>query len=391
MNCRRRRLYPLAYLNELDRHLFMAPRKRRAGNRDLPQNLYARTKGGTTYFSYRDPRTRKELLWGTDRAQAIADAYDMNELVRGQLASSRVKQAMASAEKITLAQFAPQYLESLKPRELAANTRRTRKCAIGKAVDVKGHIPLPDFTVADVRQILRPYEERDQKRMAQTIRSALIDLFAEAQGEGLCKDNPAREAKNPRAKVKRSRLVLPEFKAIYHTAIDLVDAGTLEPWAPNCFLLALLTSHGPAELSMMEFPRDGYLEIVRAKTGAGVRIPVALRLDSVGMSIADVVSLCRTDVVSRYMLHRARRSKGGRLGQPIHPQTLSKAFLAAREASGLTWSTGTPPTLYECRSLAEREYAKQGIDTQILLGHKSGKMTQVYADSRGREWKTVEV
>ncbi|HCJ5889806.1 TPA: integrase, partial [Klebsiella pneumoniae] len=43
----------------------------------------------------------------------------------------------------------------------------------------------------------------------------------------------------------------------------------------------------------------------------------------------------------------------------------------------------------EQRSLSERLYREQGIDTQKLLGHKTMKMTDRYNDDRGKEWIIV--
>ena len=54
--------------------------------------------------------------------------------------------------------------------------------------------------------------------------------------------------------------------------------------------------------------------------------------------------------------------------------------------------SGAPPSLHECRSLSERLYRAQGIDTRTLLGHKRQQMTDVYNDLRGLdagEWKTL--
>ncbi|MCP0941511.1 integrase, partial [Klebsiella pneumoniae] len=52
---------------------------------------------------------------------------------------------------------------------------------------------------------------------------------------------------------------------------------------------------------------------------------------------------------------------------------------------------GTPPSFHEQRSLSERLYREQGIDTQILLGHTSKTMTDRYNDSRGKEWKKLVI
>ncbi|MCF6692597.1 integrase [Raoultella terrigena] len=52
---------------------------------------------------------------------------------------------------------------------------------------------------------------------------------------------------------------------------------------------------------------------------------------------------------------------------------------------------GTPPSFHEQRSLSERLYREQGVNTQILLGHTSKTMTDRYNDSRGKEWKKLVI
>lgn len=50
------------------------------------------------------------------------------------------------------------------------------------------------------------------------------------------------------------------------------------------------------------------------------------------------------------------------------------------------------PSLHECRSLAERLYRAQGIDTQTLLGHSRPQQTDDYNDDRGLssgQWKVL--
>ncbi|MBZ8693840.1 integrase [Escherichia coli] len=51
----------------------------------------------------------------------------------------------------------------------------------------------------------------------------------------------------------------------------------------------------------------------------------------------------------------------------------------------------TPPSFHEQRSLSERLFREQGIDTQILLGHSNQKMTDIYNDVRGKEWKKLVI
>lgn len=70
------------------------------------------------------------------------------------------------------------------------------------------------------------------------------------------------------------------------------------------------------------------------------------------------------------------------------PATLTVAFSKARDEVDYNWGeNGTPPSFHEQRSLSERLYRTQGIDTQVLLGHSSKTMTDRYNDSRVKEWK----
>ncbi|WP_421512183.1 hypothetical protein ACOQH0_10425 [Enterobacter sp. JS8-1] len=49
------------------------------------------------------------------------------------------------------------------------------------------------------------------------------------------------------------------------------------------------------------------------------------------------------------------------------------------------------PTFHEQRSLSERLYEGQGINTQQLPGHSSDRMTAQYHNDRGLEWAKVKV
>ena len=50
---------------------------------------------------------------------------------------------------------------------------------------------------------------------------------------------------------------------------------------------------------------------------------------------------------------------------------------------------GTLATFHEQRSLSERWYKVQGIDTQKLLGHKTPGQTARHHDDRGKDWITI--
>ena len=152
--------------------------------------------------------------------------------------------------------------------------------------------------------------------------------------------------------------------------------------------LALVTGQRRSDLCKMRFADvwDGHLHVQQAKTGARLALPLALRLDAVGLTLAEVIEDCKGYAVgSEFLL---RKHDGHQLGDA----SLSARFETAREGAGVALKDEHPPSLHECRSLSERLYRAQGINTMTLLGHKHQQMTDVYNDDRGLsrgEWKTL--
>lgn len=71
--------------------------------------------------------------------------------------------------------------------------------------------------------------------------------------------------------------------------------------------------------------------------------------------------------------------------------TITMNFSKARDEAKIDWGDGTPATFHEQRSLSERLYNEQGIETRKLLGHKSQRQTDRYNDDRGKTWIKVTV
>ncbi len=90
-------------------------------------------------------------------------------------------------------------------------------------------------------------------------------------------------------------------------------------------------------------------------------------------------------------MHYRHTTAQAKRGEQVTPNTLTTTFKNARDKCGLTWEKGTAPTFHEQRSLSERLYREQGINTQKLLGHKTQNMTAKYHDDRGTEWQIIAV
>lgn len=209
------------------------------------------------------------------------------------------------------------------------------------------------------------------------------DFFNEAVSYAWLLRSPAASIKTPRVRVLRERLTLEQWQKIYAWS-----AANQPPWVSRMLVLALVTGQRRSDLEKMRFADvwDGHLHVEQAKTGERLAIPLALRLDAINVSVAEAIEACRKyAVVEDYLLRKHN-------GQPLGMASLSARFEEAREAALPPFASGHPPSLHECRSLSERLYRKQGVNTMVLLGHSSQKMTDLYNDDRGLtdgEWKTL--
>ncbi len=200
--------------------------------------------------------------------------------------------------------------------------------------------------------------------------------------------NPAEVAKKPHVKISRQRLTFDEWKLIYKAAEK--DNYFLQ----RAMLLALVTGQRLADICNMKFSdiEDNYLLVEQGKTGAKIAIPLALRSQQLNVSLGEIISMCRDKVLSPYLLHHHHAKGTAKRGGKVMPGTLTVAFSKARDEVEYNWEeNGTPPSFHEQRSLSERLYRTQGIDTQVLLGHSSKTMTDRYNDSRGKEWKKLVI
>ncbi|MFV3198316.1 tyrosine-type recombinase/integrase, partial [Klebsiella pneumoniae] len=167
---------------------------------------------------------------------------------------------------------------------------------------------------------------------------------------------------------------------------DIADEN--HKYMGNAMLLAIVTGQRLGDISRMKFSDiwDEHLHVEQEKTGSKIAIPLALRCNAINWSLRDVVDRCRDYVVSPYLVHFFRTTSQAERGTQVKARTLTMNFSKARDSANINWGEGTPATFHEQRSLSERLYAAQGIDTQKLLGHKSPNQTARYHDDRGKEW-----
>ena len=105
-----------------------------------------------------------------------------------------------------------------------------------------------------------------------------------------------------------------------------------------------------------------------------------------------MINKCRDRVLSKHLVHNSTVIGGSALGSPVAEGSLTQRFAEARDCAKIKIEKGkTPPTFHEQRSLSERLYKAQGINTQELLGHSSAKMTELYHDERKEKWVVIAV
>lgn len=356
--------------------------------------LYSR-KVNKVYWRYKHPITGKFHSLGTNEDEAIAIAIEANS----RLAEQRTRQILALSDRlatskgkaITTITWLDRYWkiqeERLAAGDIKLNTYKQKAKPVSLLKERVGMKLISTVDVRDVAQILDDYIAAGQPRMAQVIRSVLIDIFKEAQhfGEVPPGYNPALATKQPRRKIERQRLSLEEWQKIF----DIADSN--HRYMGNAMLLALVTGQRLGDVSNMKFTDvwDDHLHVVQEKTGSKIAIPLSLRLNSIGWCLRDVIARCRDYAVSPYMIHFFRATSQAERGAQVKSNTITTNFSKARDKADIEWGDGTPATFHEQRSLAERLYEAQGIDTQKLLGHKSPNQTARYHDDRGKDWTKI--
>jgi len=285
----------------------------------------------------------------------------------------------------TLGQWSKVYNQVIDGLPVTSKTKENRRCSLGHVLRGLG----PNRIISGIR----PHDvsafvlgvHKDHPPLAKRVLIETKSIFNAALDYGWLDRNPAAQVRAQPVTVKRNRLTLEQWQAIHGHAIN-----HMPPWVSRMLVLALVTGQRRSDLVKMKFSDvwDDHLHIEQAKTHTRLALPLALRLDALGVSLGEAIESCRDYALGdEYLL---RKSTGKRPGDA----SLSARFEEAREASIALPKTGAPTSLHECRSLSERLYRAQGINTMVLLGHKHQAMTDMYHDDRGLtkgEWKTLDL
>lgn len=371
----------------------MSPRPRKKNSRDLPPHLYAKKQRGKTYYRYRHPLTGKWYGMGADKGRAVKAAQILNSRLV-QPADAEKMAAAIAADRETAGEVLMTYAEEVLPeqrnrhgRRISPKTLEDQQRAIHDAVQDFGSVPVQDVTRRRIGEHLSQYPGRSANARRSTLRKAWAWIVA----KGYCDDNPVEGTLRADEHVQRRRLTFAEFQRI---------RGAAEPWLQNALDLAIQTLQRRGDLVRMRFDdiADGCLYVRQRKTegeeAANLRIHLSPELQ-------EVISRCRDDVVSPFLIHRAPQKRRREYMNSrehwtqVDERYLTRAFAAVRDRLGIgaDLPSGQRPSLHEVRALGGRLYREAGWSeeaVQRLMGHSSAAMTRHYLSRHGETWVDCE-
>ncbi|MER1935835.1 tyrosine-type recombinase/integrase [Proteus terrae] len=285
---------------------------------------------------------------------------------------------------ITLKQWLIIYREILNDRllynEINKKTHAEYELSIRRSSDLWGDAPLIDISVSDIATSLSNIQNEGKFSTAYRFKIHLKNMFVEAQRDGVIPihHNPAVIVRTPRRIVKTERLLINEWRLIFEYA-----KYRAPEYFSNSMLLALVTGQRISDIVTMHHDHifNNHLHIIQMKTNERIAIPLSLSLDEIGFSLSDVVSMCSQ---RNHLLTNNR-------GNPVNTWSLSRWFKICRDAVLTPTQNKKLPSFREQRSLSERLYRTQGVDTMTLLGHKHQYMTDSYNDIRSKDYRYLRL
>ncbi|ENS0080763.1 tyrosine-type recombinase/integrase [Salmonella enterica] len=343
---------------------------------NLPKNLTYRKNRKS--FAWRNPLTYEEFQLGQiSRRDAIAQAIEANNFIAQNYIPVALIEKLKGMDSLTVTKWIERYAVLLQRRNLSANTYKIRSNQLATIREKMGEMILAEVTTKHVATFLETWIEGGKNTMAGAMRSVLSDMFREAVVEGHITQNPVAPTRAPKIEVARNRLRLDVYKKIREAAEHL------PAWFPLAMDLALVTGQRREDVSCMKFSNiiDDRLYVNQIKTGMKIALPLSLNLSAVGLRLGTVIDRCRLVSRTDYLISPGVRKNSS--DGSLHPDSLTKKFVAARKLAGINFSDN-PPTFHEIRSLAGRLYRdERGEDfAQKLLGHTSENTTRLYLDER---------
>lgn len=268
----------------------------------------------------------------------------------------------------SISEWLQEYRLVVQSYNIGEKTQRNRVTLINWIESQIGNKPVGFIKPYEIAAVIKPITLQSPSK-AKRLLIEIKNMFTEAVIYGWTDKNPAAYLKHVPYKVQRERLSLEDWRKLFKASKNSPK------WVSRLLLLALVTGQRRSDLQKIQFSDvwDNKLHITQQKTGTKLAIPLQLKLDAIGVSVEDTINSCR------YYCNKGNTLIRKTTGQPPCPTYLSIVFetLVRQELPGKNTS------LHECRSLSERLYREQGINTRLLLGHKHQAMTDLYNDDRG--------
>jgi integrase len=397
----------------------MTQKQRNSLNKHNIKNLYVkRDSRSKTGFScqYKDPRFNDPRFpdaikqfhsLGSCVSKAKEEAVILNAVIYGKIANAKVNKIIVVQQRtctsIQLKEWIEQYIlycqDRLTSGYMKPNTYRTKKNIVLAINKSHGELLFADISVSKIDELITSYVNQDKNRMAQSVRSTYIDIYKIALGKGVSHltENVAAKTLNPPAKVKRERLTFEHFKKVIkeykykphkysallalvtgqrRTDLCLMRKSKGKDWDerykeyrknPNHFVNSEYTSFADlVKYAPYSFVEDDQLCVFQLKTGNLLRIPLALKMDCLDLSVRDVINSSNLVNSSPFILHHITARANNKVGAPLHNDTVSRTFAKSVIATGIEYVLEAP-SFHELRSLSERVYRDQGIKTKKLL------------------------
>lgn len=376
----------------------MAPRPR-TKSRKLPVNLTAEAKSGAVYYRYRHPISGQRTSLGVDREKAVKAAVALNAHFAQQLMDSQSERLVGRviADRQTIGDFLKVFENEILPSRrskkgqgLAEKTIREYSIMLRTISNEFGHLSWGSATLEKVSAFL----DRLPARSSNAHRSLLIQIWrhAIAKGKVVPPTNTPEMTITKDHVVERRPLTL-EWYQLIHDAAD--------PWFQNAMDLALHTLQRREDIVLYRFDaiqtKDNrtYLPVRQMKTDH--TSDMGRLLLPIGPELEAIISRCRDDVLSPYMVHKTPiKRRREYLDKKDHwtavtPEMLTREFARMRDKTGIC--AGLKPeqgtTFHEIRALGGELYRQAGWTNeaiQRLLGHSTEKMTRHYLDKHMEQW-----
>lgn len=274
----------------------------------------------------------------------------------------------------TLGTWLDVYQTMVSVKEISNKTKANMLPAIMDLKLALGDKIISRITPMDIAEFILRYKSTPstaKRRLNETKR-----VFYDAVCYGWINNSPASVIKPPKVRVMRKRLGLEDWKKIYKHSKD-----NQRPWVSRALILALVSGQRRGDVINIKFSdvKDGHLYIKQGKTDSKIALPLELKLDCLSTCLGDIVADCME--YSQWGETLIRKNNG----DPICPSYVSAVFEEARDRATKLPTDRTAPSFHEIRSLSERLYRSQGVDTKTLLGHKHQYVTDTYNDPRNED------